>query len=637
MEKNIFIDKSDCKNLFKNKKIFVFGTGVDAEELQNELASEIEILSYVDNNRFGKEHYFYGKSIISFPQCLEQRNADEPIIVASYRFGLEICKQLSASGLIPGKDYYMWDDKYLFHYDDNAKQFVQFMHKIWSSHKRNNKKNKILVAFDNRHDLMPVIYAYCSNYFAEKYDAVIYGYLRGGSSSTNASEIMQEIYKAFNMEELVNTELSEDQLKEAMEICDSLWKNLYTWEDWKNISVYGIDFGTSIIRHFLRVDIPCFDLREEKMYLFLQKAIKTIVFWYHYINANDFKTVLLADGVQWDSYIRDIAITKGIPTYALCYKMDKMTLNYTSKAECYSYYEDFWKQLSPKEQEYGLKWAKEHIENRIKGSTEEVWTAHKNIYTFAEKKKDYRILEENDKIKLVIFPHIFEEDCFWCGKQIFDNNYFAWLCHLGELSEQIPEYDWYLKMHPNAQRRDKIIIEKLLKKYNKIKLIPANVSPMQLKEEGVKFALTNHGTIGHELPEIGIQVINAGRNPHTLYHFTWNPQTKTEYDNLIMNLDKLKLNLDFEELYRFYSLNYLFYKWEYIDYRSLFFEDPVLSMSEVELKACGKKIGTWEYQSYMNEWTEEKHNQILAQMEGVFKKLDEWKPDVFYKKNIITE
>lgn len=635
MKKNdLYVDSKQCNELGKQQSIYIFGTGVDAEELRRELSDEINILAYIDNNRYGDDYIFYGKRIISFSEYLKQKKKGEIVIVASYRFGKEMCKQLSDNGLIPGKDFYMWDEKHLFHFDTDTKNLVQFLKKLWGSKKRTNTANKILVAFDNRHEILPIMYAYCSNYFAEKFDAAIFGYLRGGADSSNASEIMKEIYHAFNMEDIVDTTMNDMQEKEADKICEDLWKTLYTWEDWKNISVYGIDFGTTIIRHFLRMEIPCFDLREEKMHRFLNKAIKTIVFWYHYINSNNIKTVLLADGVQWDGYIRDIAITKGIPTYAIGYKMERLKLNYTSKSECYDFFGEFWEKLEPQEQVYGLNWAKEHIEKRLQGSVDEVWTAHKKIYTFAEERKEYRILEENDKIKIIIFPHIFEEDCFWCGEQIFDNNYFSWLCHLGELSNRMENYDWYLKMHPNAQRRDIIIIDQLLKKYTNIKRIPSNVSPIQLKEEGAKFALTNHGTIGHELPEIGIQVINAGRNPHSQYNFTWNPKNKEEYDNLIYNLDKLEKKIDFAELYKFYCLNYLFYNWNYVDYKTFFFNDPLIGRDLGELKAVGIKNGTWIYRDYMNQWDIDKHNFIMSNMEDTFKKIDEWRPDVFYKKAI---
>ena len=190
-------------------------------------------------------------------------------------------------------------------------------------------------------------------------------------------------------------------------------------------------------------------------------------------------------------------------------------------------------------------------------------------------------------------------------------------------------------MHPFAQRRDMIIIDMLLKKYPRIKKIPADVSPIQLKNEGVDFALTVYGTIGHEYPEIGIQVINAGINPHSAFDFTWNPKTKEEYDDLILNLPKLEKKMDQDGLYQFYSLNYLFYNWDYIPYRTLFFKNPLLAMDSLELQANGKQLGTWKYEEYMKEWTLERHYEILGQLGDVFKKMDEWKPDVLYRRKVV--
>lgn len=636
MDNGCFLGREECKKILSGKEIYIFGTGVDGEAAQKELSQYTIILAYIDNKRYGENCKFHGRDIISLKQYFEQRDEGQKIIVASYRYAMEISKQLIEFGLLLEKDFFVWDEMYLFHYDINTQNYIVFLKNVWQRYKKSNCANQILVPFDNRHDLMSTIYAYCANYFAEKYNAVIYAYFRKGADYNNASKIMKEIYNSFNVVDLINPELDELQQREADKICDLVWKTLSTWEDWKNITVYGICFGTTIIRDFLREYIPCFDLRDEKMYVFLKKTIRTIVFWYHYIFENDIKIVLLADGVTWDGYIRDIAVTKGIPTYALCYKMAKMTLDFCDYSSGL-YLKKMWEQLTPNEQEYGIKWAKEHIKRRLLGGTEEVACTSKNNFTFAERKSDTRILEDNKKIKVIICPHIFEEDCYACGEQIFDNNYFSWLCHLGELSAKKPEYDWYLKMHPCAQRRDFIIIDMILDRYPQIKKIPANVSPMQLKEEGANFALTVYGTIGHEYPEIGIEVINAGVNLHSSFDFNWNPKTKAEYDNLILNLDQLNKKEDMEGLYQFYSMYYLFYDWEYIPYRTLFFENPLLAMDRLELEAVGRELGTWKYEEYIKEWTKEKHNQILDDLESVFLKLDKWRPDVLYKRKFYEE
>ncbi len=631
LNKRLFLNNEDCKELFLDKEIFVFGAGVDAEQFEKDLSGDVNIIAYIDNNRVGKNNYFCGKRIISLDNCLSEKRKKQPIVVTSYRYALEICNQLLEMDLLPGKDFFVWDEMCLFHLDTNTKEYIEFLHTVWGKYRKNNAQNKILVAFDNRHDLMSTIYAYCSNYFAEKYNAAIYAYFRYGSDYSNASRVIYDIYKAFNVNALIDTKLKENQKNEAEEILNSIWDGISTWEDWKSIKIYGINFGTTIIRDLLRGYIPNFNVKDKSMYLFLQKSVSTIVFWYHYIYENDIKVVLLADGVSWDGYIRDIAITKGIPTYAVGYKMAKATIDFCDRPS-YPYFKEMWNQLTEEEQVYGIEWAKDHINKRLQGSIEEVFYTNKNNFTFAEKIKEERVLEENNKIKIIICPHIFEEDCYWCGEQIFDNNYFSWLCHLGELSEKTPNYDWYLKMHPFAQRRDMIIIDMLLKKYTKIKKIPSDISPIQLKKEGADFALTVYGTIGHEYPEIGIQVINAGINPHCSFDFNWNPKTKEEYDDLILNLGNLDKKSDEEGLYQFYSLNYLFYNWEYIPYRSIFFDDPFLAMDGLELKANGKKLGTWKYKEYIKEWNEEKHKKILLQLEDVFQKLDKWEPNILYKK-----
>lgn len=631
--KKMFLDSSTCKKLFWKKKIFIFGTGVDADRARKELTDTTEILAYIDNNRHGENRMFYGKRIIPLEHCLEIRNAEEVILVATYKYGLEICDQLRAQGLVEGNDFFVWDEEHTFLGDETTEKYIEFLSRIWERSDKNERKGIVLAPFSNRHEPRSIRCAYCANYFADKLHARIYAYFQSGTNISNATDVCKRIYRAINVETLIDSTLSEVQQEEVNKICASLWSQVSTWEDWNNIAIYGIQFGTTMIRHLLRSYIPSFDIKDDRMYSFFKQEIQTIVFWYHYIFSHDIKVVLLGNAVNWEGYIRDIAIKKGIPVYVIYSShMAKATLGYYQGAP-YQYFKGMWEQLTPEEQRYGINWAKEHVEKRLRGGTEEVPIWDRNNFAFSESKTNTRVLEKNEKIKIMICPHIFEEECMYCGEQIFDNNYFAWLCHLGELSNKTSNYDWYLKMHPSSSKRDFVIIDMILEKYPNIKKIPNGVSPLQLKEEGVKYALTVYGTIGHEYPVIGIQVINAGLNLHSTFDFTWNPTTKEEYDNLIFNLDKLEKKEDMEGLYQFYSLNYLFYDWDYIPWRKIFFENPILSMDYMELKAEGKTTGTWMYEEYMKEWTQERHERILAQMEEIFQKLDEWRPDILYKRD----
>ncbi len=634
----VYIDNSaDLEKVFING-VYIFGTGVDAESASNALChAGVAVKGFLDSYRYLKGSKFQNREIFPATALEEGKHRFSMILIATYRYAYEVLEQVVALGYFPGRDVFIWDEKCLFHKDRATKDYIEFLKKIWQPEKqRIYDKKTVVIPFDNRHDLMSAIYSYCSNYFAQKENARICAYFRGGSDTENASAIIKEIYESFRVDELIDTKLTEEKCKEAVQITEDLWAKLYTWEDWKNITIYGIRFGTTLVRDYLRRFIPSYEMRDEKIHQFLRSRVEMIVFWYDYYQNNDVCVTLLADGVSWDGYIRDISLFNGIPTYALCYKMAKCFPNFCDRPQ-YQYFDKYWSQLSEDEKTFGLQWAQKQIEKRLNGGTDEVYCTNKNNFTFAEKKKDYRILKKSDKIKILICPHIFEEDSFWCGEQIFDDNYFSWLTHLGDLARKHPEYDWYLKMHPFASRRDFIILHDFIARNADITLIDSAISPLQLKEEGISYALTVYGTIGHEYPEIGIQVINAGLNPHSKYGFTWNPKTKEEYDGLFDRLPELDPLEDKEGLLRFYSLNYLFYDWSYISQAELFFINPELAMDPLELKANGKNDGTWKYKAYMDEWTETRHQRICESMEEVFQKLDKWSPEVLYRREDISK
>lgn len=629
-----YIDREFLKNF---GEFYVYGTGIDAEDLINTISDRDQIIAFIDNRRCGNR--IYDKPIISIDDYAVSCRR-RPVVIATYRYANDIINKFNKIGLNIGIDFFVWDDRHIFIEDDSVKRFIKFNKKLWSEYELSGvdnvieTQNEILIPFDNKHALIRIIpQAYCGNYFAKKYNAKIKGYFRFGATYGNASKTMLKIFKSFNMDGLIKYEISQTQRKEVNRLFSLIWCNLRTWQDWNEIKIYNIHFGTTIIRYLLRHFVPPFEAKDESLKDFLIETIEYVVFWYDYLKDGKVKTVLLGDGVCWDGFIRDIALTFHIPTYTDSDYFARMTLNFCV-CQSYPYFKKFWNELSEQEQIYGLKWAEGKLNERLFGGGEYIATHGKDKNVFSIKSSK-RILEDNNKIKVLICPSIFEEDCYFCGEQIFDNNRISWLVHIGEISLKTPDYDWYLKMHPSASKRDFIIIENYLKRYPNIKRIDAMVSPIQMKDEGLNYALTVYGTISYEYPLIGIEVINAGANPGMAFNHAWNPRTVDEYDDLLFHLKDLSPKNCQEDLYKCFCIEFLYHKSYLYTGKDVFFDNNPIGMDRLELKKVGKEAGTWMYDRYIENWTKEKHEEIIGEMDRIFQELDEWQPDIFYRNMVM--
>lgn len=609
--------------------IYVFGTGTDSQRLMKELRNKDCVVAFIDNYRSGNN--YLGKHVIDLNEYLKKKDA--PIVVATYRYADDITKQLDSCGLIKARDYYVWDDQNVYIRDESTKRFIEFNKKIWAKKRIVDAEGEILVPFFNRPAILMAIHsAYCGNYFAEKTHSKIVGYIHVGHECSKPSPVSREVYESINVSDIIDMRLTKQQILKSKSICDNVWKDINTWEDWNNITIEGIRFGTTIVRCILRYYIPSFEPNDSEMKKYLEESVRLIVFWKDYLKNHAVKTVLLCDGVCWDGYIRDIALSMNIPTYTIEYFFRKMKKDFHVCDQCL-HYKEYWEMLPEQEQYEALNWAKYELDSRVSGKIDFIQTSN-DTNSFA--KKSTKRIFKNNRPKIMICPHIFEEDCYSCGEQIFDNNYIAWLIHLGELSKKITEYDWCIKQHPSMSKRDEMIMNRYLEKYKNIQLIPKDVNPHQLKKEGVKFALTVCGTIGYEYPLIGIDVITAGINPGSSFSYTFNPNTKEEFDKLIYNLNTLKTNEDKTELYESYAIHAL-----YLDYHpfvpiDLFVKNKLLTLDPDGLQRKGLSMGTWMYDIYMDEWTEEYHLKLLQTVPKIFQHLDEMTYKDYVKKNVFV-
>ena len=196
-------------------------------------------------------------------------------------------------------------------------------------------------------------------------------------------------------------------------------------------------------------------------------------------------------------------------------------------------------------------------------------------------------------------------------------DFYEWITYLGKISEKT-NYDWYIKPHPDYLPGTLETINKIISKYKKITLIPPETSFHQLSREGLSFALTCFGSIGHELPLLGIKVINAAYNPHSAYDFTWNCKSIDEYENLLLNLDKLDKEIDPQQIYEFYFINN---NYTVVD-------DFIFSSHRQMLKELSFDIqnSTAVFDYFLNQLTDIKHQEIISKMEGF---IDSGKPNYF--------
>ena len=473
---------------------------------------------------------------------------------------------------------------------------------------------------------------YFSNYFASLYDAEIVAFFRGNVSENAFSDVMKEIWESCNVSEIVAVCLDEEKTIEAKKITNQIWSRIQTWEDWKNIIVYDIEFGTTIIRSMLKSKIPDFDPRTEHMKDLLFDEIKRVVYWKNFFDKNEVCAVLLDDGISYEGYPREFATKYGIPVYAIDVDITRKIGHDYYYGTFFEYYKDFWNKLSLDEKRIGIDYAKNKLRARFLGDTSDL-PYMKGITPYGTFSNNRKIIEENDKIKVLICAHIFGEDSYQCGPQIFDNNYISWLQHIGELSNKHKEYDWYIKAHPSGEASDEIILKEYIRSYPRIKAVPVDISPIVLREEGIKFALTVSGTVGHEYPLLGITVINAGNNPHMMFDFDYNPSTKKEFDELIESLPTLREKKT-NEIYQYYCMEYLYYDRGKMDYRKKFFDEGILTDNAAKLWANNELFTYKNYGYYLEQISEKKIENIMENMGNIIREIDEWSPEVFYKKSI---
>lgn len=615
----------DVVNKLKTKKVAIYGAGFDGKIFFERYHTYLDIIFFIDNGSAGKS--IYGLSTYSLEEVVELGHSlpDIQIVVCSRKYAAELKKSIESKQI----GYWIWD----IDYNSTVQRFIEHNKNLWKEERYDSANNEIIIPIEGGNNGTAVIYSYCANYLAKRYNARIKGFVRQAGTPYESNIFLSDIdvYRSFNVDEIIEIALGEDKKREAEDIYQDIVKNIKTIEDWNNICVYGYNFGITIMRDYLRKYSLSFDPFSKEFRQCLQCAVNSIVFWTNYFSYHPVKAVILWDGVHNEGYLRDIAIMRRVPTYIMNAEfMQRGELN-SNLGYSYSYLKKWYNQLSIREQEEGIEWAKDSIKKIFNGE-------HKSIpYRGAEqrsifKSKRKRIQLGEKATKVLICPHIFEEDQWLNGWQVCDNNYLSWLLFLGKISNETP-YEWYIKPHPDESERGNKLINEFVEKFPNIKLLPTDISPYDLRRAGITHALTIAGSIGHEYPLLGIDVINAGNNPHISFDFNFNPKTKEEYKDLLMNLPLNSRLHNCEQIYEFYCIYYLYFEqYDLKKEREKWFK--INKWYSVGRKTMIVAVNE-KYEKFLSLYTEDWHKEIIKKMPDLYEILDKYDTTEFHKK--ITE
>ena len=259
--KKIYLDQFDCVRILKN--VYIFGVCRESDEIVKLIGNDINIIGFVDNYKYGENNTYLGKNIFSVEEYIKKREFI-PILIATARYQKNIRNQLERYGLKSGEDIFVWDNSNLHHSNKIIDDLCIFLAKNFADCKYNGEK-KVLISLDNCHDQGPIINAFLGNYLAKQYNAHIVAYCRYGFDVHNISSTIRNIYYSFNTEEIIDYYLDDNMRIEAERLTLQIWSTLYSWDDWKKIEIYGIHFGTTIIRDFFRRFMPQEDIRNVYM------------------------------------------------------------------------------------------------------------------------------------------------------------------------------------------------------------------------------------------------------------------------------------------------------------------------------------------------------------------------------------
>jgi hypothetical protein len=469
-------------------------------------------------------------------------------------------------------------------------KFIKFNQDAFDNKfKKLNKK--ILVefnAFQQTHCFMSVI----ANYLAQKNSANLVAFNNYKLTAQNFEESIFKkikfmiakffkfnffgIYNSFGVTDFIRPTTNIKNRLKAEKITNHIFFHIKSKSDVLNIKIDKILLGDLIYDGFLKFySLETLSYNSLKFKKYLYEFVLIYIFWKEYLSKNIIKGIVGVHGVYAYGIIYRIAFTKKIEVFTTIsgrvFRLDKKNqFNFDE----YKYFKKIFSKYSTSDKKKIIKYSKNILQKRFEGAVgNDIKELISNKSAFARPfEKKNKILNNNNKIKILIATHQLGDTCNFWGTNFFPD-FYEWLKFLSAFAKET-DYEWYIKDHPRylglkytkSLDRTSELTKKLVKENNNLIHLPPDVSHNQIINENIDFVLTIYGTIAFEYAYFKIPVILATKNSPTYnYSFNIRPSDVDEYKKILKNLKKIKLKIKEKEV-----LEYFFMRYIYNDYNFFF-------------------------------------------------------------------
>lgn len=494
----------------------------------------------------------------------------------------------------------------LYKFDEQARRFISHNNRTWGRVRSKDDDRPVILADVFRPSQGHIVYSYFLNILAQRTNSRIMAFTT--SSVYNMPQVWC-VYESFNVEGFIIPELSIEQKARRDKMVRHARSQVRSKKDLFDLEMDGLWNGIDIYETYLRaLRKPTVDLDDPELWKKVNQAAEAVVFWREFFDHHKVAAVVAShDCYIYPGIVCKIAYERKIPVYLpsmrALYLADRP---HSSTLPVYTRYPEMFKQLSYEEQVEARRLAREQLEQRFRGEVG-VDMKYSTKSAYHHEMSPQPVLRESDRIKVLIASHCFFDNPHGYGDMLFVD-FYEWLCYLGRIAERT-DYDWYIKMHPDALPGTEDVIQSVIQQYPRITIIPQTASHHQLVKEGINFVLTVFGSVGYEYPALGVQVITAGGNPRMAYDFNWHAKSLEEYENLLFNLDKLQKKICLDDLYESYYMHHYYVMADdfFLDsYRR--FTDELSAKDQTPLAVYGY---------FLKQLTPKKHETII-------KKIDEF-------------